>query len=103
MRYDKIALFTNNGTSKYDPELGGHPDVAHVSETYYCNATDMGTELKAKVFGKINVNGKILRFRGVVPDINEYEWIVYNGKKYKVIDQKTYRFDTALYLEELME
>jgi len=97
MRYDKLVYFVTEAEAVRLPN-GDYSEPTTSKTPHYADISDIGNETKNFLFGSITEQGVIMRFHNTVPE--DFSYIEFNDKKWKVLRSKTFRRDSALYCGE---
>ena len=97
MRYDQKVYFVSQGESERLPN-GDWTEPTETKVMRYAHVSDMGDELKQRLFDRITERGLIIRLQNDYLD--KFSHIEYKGLKWRVIRHKSFRRDCAFEVGE---
>ena len=97
MRYDKPVILIKQGGSVYDYDTGDYSDTEPVYHKHWANISDAGLEERQAVFGGVDVQGLVVRFRHRLP---AFDTLDINGQEFNVKTVKRLRHKTVLFVSE---
>lgn len=97
MRYDKPVMLIKQGESAYDFDTGDYSDTEPVYHKHWANISDAGLDERQAIFGGVDVQGLVVRFRHRLPAFDTLEL---NGEEYNVKTVKRHRNKTVLFVSE---
>ena len=90
MRYDYKVSFVKEGKITYDATTGDYTEATPSEYSFWVNVTDAGEAAVRMGYGTLKQGDLVIRIRGKL-DADDYDYIVYDGKKYRVQMVRTYR------------
>lgn len=99
MRYDKVLYFRKEGAKTYDPETGNSKRADPVDEMRMASVVSTDIRTQNLIYGGIKQGSITLHL--LVPYTKPFDYIVYQGKKYRVDNAVTLRTKQAFVASEV--
>lgn len=99
MRYDYKVQFVREGSITYDPSTGDYIEASPSLYEFWANVTSAGETSVKMGYGSIKQGDLVIRIRGKV-DADDYDYLVYDGKRYRVNTVRAYRNQQTFLVSE---
>lgn len=99
MRYDKVIYFRKEGAKTYDPETGNSKRADPVDEMRMAAVSSTDIRTQNLIYGDLKQGSITLHL--LVPYNKHFDYIVYQGKKYRVDNAVTLRTKQAFVVSEV--
>lgn len=98
MRYDKNITLLKTESNQFDYETGNSIDKLVEVGKFMANVNGVGLENEKLIFGTVGNNNLVFRIKGVVGEV--FDYVMYNGKTYRVKSISTHRDEYVIYGSE---
>lgn len=99
MRYDYKIQFVKEGKLTYDASTGDYTEATPSLYEFWANVTFAGESAVKMGYGDIKQGDLVIRIRGKL-DADDYDYLLYDGKKYRVQPVRTYRNQQTFLVSE---
>jgi len=97
LRFDRKVTLIKQGEEVYDYNTGDYVLSEPIIHNMWANISDAGLEERQAVFGGVDVQGLVVRFRHRLP---AFDTLDINGQAYNAKTVKRLRHKTVLFVSE---
>lgn len=97
MRFDTKVIFIKKDKEKYNPKIGGM-EATETRDIKFCSYRAVSLREQNELFSKVDVGAISLVVKG---KSSEYDYVILNDKKYKILAKENYRTKTGYIVGEI--
>jgi len=97
LRFDRKVTLIKEGEEVYDYDTGDYVLSEPIIHNMWANISDAGLEERQAIFGGVDVQGLVVRFRHRLP---AFDTLDINGQTFNVKTVKRLRHKTVLFVSE---